>query len=204
VVKARDRVLDASVRLFNKKGTKAVTTNHIAEAAGMSPGNLYYHFRNKEEIIRAIFQGMVERMEVGAAHGQGGYVRPSLEHLEGLFRELFSLHWDYRFFFLELGPLLSRDARLRVMFQGLQRRRLGEISASIRDFIEKGIARPMDPDTVEFLATGIWMISAFWHSFLSAGGGRVTPGQSARGVWLMRNLLRPYLKESALREAGWK
>lgn len=203
MAKTSDRVLDAAVRLFNRRGTKAVTTNHIAEAAGISPGNLYYHFRNKEEIIRAIFQGMVRRMEGGGPHGSGGYVRPSLEHLEGLFSELLSLHWDYRFFFLELGPLIGRDARLKVMFQGLQRRRLGEISASIRDFIEMGIARPMDPDTVEFLATGIWMISAFWHSFLSAWGGRVTPVRSARGVWLMRNLLKPYLNESALRDAGW-
>ncbi|MGL4648460.1 MAG: TetR/AcrR family transcriptional regulator, partial [Caldilineaceae bacterium] len=53
-MKAKERIVDQALALFNEKGTALVSTNHIAEAAGISPGNLYYHFRNKEEIIRAI------------------------------------------------------------------------------------------------------------------------------------------------------
>ncbi|MBM3124433.1 MAG: helix-turn-helix transcriptional regulator, partial [Chloroflexi bacterium] len=52
----REKILDTALVLFNKDGTSAVSTNHIAEAAGISPGNLYYHFRNKEEIIRELFE----------------------------------------------------------------------------------------------------------------------------------------------------
>ena len=49
------RILDAALALFNEQGTANVTTNHIAEALGMGPGNLYYHYRNKAEIVRALF-----------------------------------------------------------------------------------------------------------------------------------------------------
>ncbi|MFN8512060.1 MAG: helix-turn-helix domain-containing protein [Chloroflexia bacterium] len=54
----RERILDAALGLFNERGTAVVSTNHIAAACGISPGNLYYHFRNKEEIIRALFDRM--------------------------------------------------------------------------------------------------------------------------------------------------
>ena len=40
----KERILSAALRLFNSQGTAGVSTNHIAEAAGLSVGNLYYHF----------------------------------------------------------------------------------------------------------------------------------------------------------------
>jgi AcrR family transcriptional regulator len=54
-MKTKDRIIQAAVELFNAQGEQNVTTNHIAAHLSMSPGNLYYHFRNKEDIIRAIF-----------------------------------------------------------------------------------------------------------------------------------------------------
>ena len=56
-----ERILDAALTLFNEGGTAVASTNHIAAACGISPGNLYYHFRNKEEIIRALFERMFAR-----------------------------------------------------------------------------------------------------------------------------------------------
>ncbi|MCF6310208.1 MAG: TetR/AcrR family transcriptional regulator [Sulfurimonas sp.] len=38
----------------------SVTTNHIAKAAGISSGNLYCHYKNKEQIIREIYQEISE------------------------------------------------------------------------------------------------------------------------------------------------
>src|SRR5690606_39711851 len=53
--KTRDRIVLESLALFNIQGERNVTTNHIAAHLGMSPGNLYYHFRNKQEIIAELF-----------------------------------------------------------------------------------------------------------------------------------------------------
>ncbi len=57
--KTKDRIIDTATELFNEYGTGAVSTNHIAKESGISTGNLYYHFSNKEEIIRMILEKMV-------------------------------------------------------------------------------------------------------------------------------------------------
>lgn len=53
-MKTRDRILEASIGLFNRAGTAEVSCVDIATELGISPGNLYYHFRGKEEIQTAL------------------------------------------------------------------------------------------------------------------------------------------------------
>ena len=54
-MKTRDKIVFAALNLFNEHGERNITTNHIAAHIDISPGNLYYHFRNKQEIVREIF-----------------------------------------------------------------------------------------------------------------------------------------------------
>ena len=55
-MKTKDKIIQGSIELFNQQGERNVTTNHIAEYVGISPGNLYYHYRNKDDIIRSIYK----------------------------------------------------------------------------------------------------------------------------------------------------
>src|ERR1017187_8104712 len=59
--RTRGRILDSARLLFNEQGTAAVSTNLMAAEAEVSPGNLYYHFAHKREIIRALQPQIVAR-----------------------------------------------------------------------------------------------------------------------------------------------
>jgi AcrR family transcriptional regulator len=54
-VLTRMRILDAALRLFNASGVAQTSTNRIAAEVEISPGNLYYHFKNKSQIVERLF-----------------------------------------------------------------------------------------------------------------------------------------------------
>jgi AcrR family transcriptional regulator len=112
--RTRSRILAGSLLLFNERGEPHVTPARIAESLGISPGNLYYHFRNKDAIVEALFAGFEARIDV-----QPGGGRPGPEAIEDLWLYLHLMLeaiWDYRFLYRNLDDLLTRNRRLREHF----------------------------------------------------------------------------------------
>lgn len=112
-MKTKEKIILASVELFNKSGVVAVTTNHIAKELDISPGNLYFHFRNKEEIIRQIFKNM-SRETYQIWHTKKGQ---KLQHPLLLIEKNFELFWKYRFFHREMYYLRRKDSMLNKMWK---------------------------------------------------------------------------------------
>src|SRR6266542_6804561 len=165
----RARIIEMAIRLFNEHGTGAISTNHLAEALGISPGNLYYHFRNKEEIIRAIAEQRDARWE--SLYHLPQDRAPTLPDVERLVRENFSLVWDYRFFFRELSVLTQRDPLLKAHYQQMRRERLVAFEGLFGHFVSAEVARPpASPSLVANLAMLCWLISDYWLLFLEIDG----------------------------------
>jgi AcrR family transcriptional regulator len=97
------RILQAALELFNEHGTAAVSSNRIAERCGISKGNLQYHFRNKREIIYAVFQQAIGEMDAGWYRD---HLAPTLEHMAAMFVRQLQLILKYRFFYRTGGPHL--------------------------------------------------------------------------------------------------
>lgn len=188
----RLRILHSAVDLFNERGTANVSTNHIAETAGISPGNLYYHFKNKAAIIRAIFELMVEDWEVMYAAPDG--VSFQLENLRGLFKLGAELVWKYRFFYREQVALLRDDAELAARHHTIIEQRLAGQIALARQLAALGLVRMPDDETeLHNLLTAVWIINTYWLIFLETRGITPDDAEIERGAALAFQLFAPYV-----------
>jgi AcrR family transcriptional regulator len=183
----KQKILDAALVLFNEKGATEVSTKHLATALNMSPGNLYYHFGNKEEIIYALFTAYDEATKALFLLPSDNFL--SMAHLEGLIEGNFTLQWQYRFLFRDLLTLLRRDPQLNSAY--LLHRNLGFQNSRqlILLFAQNGIIAPIqDEQELETLNRLIWMISDFWLPSLELGGETVNPERFKQGIALLRRV----------------
>jgi AcrR family transcriptional regulator len=113
--RTRERIVETSLRLFNDFGEPNVTTTVIADEMNISPGNLYYHFHNKDEIIEAIFRVFERQIDetLAAPTRRSANVEDIWLFLHLLFEKI----WAYRFFYRDLSDLLTRNRLLEVHFQ---------------------------------------------------------------------------------------
>jgi AcrR family transcriptional regulator len=186
----RDRILESALSLFNDRGTGAVSTNHIAEAAGISPGNLYYHFRNKEEIIRALYERLftswdeVFQLPTDRA--------PSLNDLDTMITANYQLIWEYRFAYREQAALLRNDPELRERYLAVRQRGYEGFTALIDAFVAAGVlSRPADSQELAVLTELCWIVSEQWPVNLELNGQPFDENGILRGAALMRWILRP-------------
>lgn len=159
----RERILQASLQLFNEQGERLVTTNHIAAHLGMSPGNLYYHFRNKEQIVAELFGRYEAQIGTSLALPEQRSLRAEdkIAYLERLFAGI----WDYRFLHRELEHLLLCDAALAQRYRGFAQRCISQGRAIYQGLIDAGVldAERADP---QVLAINSWLLLTNWVTFL--------------------------------------
>jgi AcrR family transcriptional regulator len=190
----RQRVIEAALSLFNDQGTGAVSTNHIADAAGISPGNLYYHFRNKEDIIRALFERLFAAWD--EAFQLPTDRSPSLTDLEAMITANYQIIWEYRFAYRELAALLRNNPELHQRYLEVRQRGYEGFAALIDDFVASGVlSPPADSKDLADLTELCWIVSEQWPVNLELSGRPFDADGIMEGAALMRWILRPLLIE---------
>ena len=191
-MKTRDKILEKALTLFNERGTASVTTNHIADEVGISPGNLYYHFRNREEIIRYIF----EMMEVESREGFGPIANKAqtmgLQAFEETFRFIQQFNQRFIFFKRELPILLMRDPKLKVRFDIAHQDTLSLIRTLVDGAVAGGLLRHLEVEERQLLAEMSWMLTLFWPNYLEISGEENFNEGLERGIAMIRLLVHEF------------
>ena len=197
-MKTRDRILKASLQLFNEQGERNVTTNHIAAELGISPGNLYYHFRNKTDIIYSLFiqyRALVDRY-LRVPRDRVLTIEDQMFYLESVFDGL----WYYRFFHRDLEYLLTTDERLRMDYREFTFQCLAEVRAVLQGLEDAGILHPHSDQEQEAMALNVWLVVTNWMAFLKTaradGGSDATSQEELKqGIYQVLILEMPYLTD---------
>jgi len=185
------RILQTALELFNEHGTAAISATRIAERSGISKSNLQYHFRNKREIIFAVFQQAIQEMDSGWYRD---HLAPSLEHMAAMYVRQLQLILKYRFFYREMADLLRQDPQLRKRFADNRERRIRELEKFMMALQSRGLMRfPPDPRRLRAIIDVTWIVNENWLNYMDYHDREVTVAAMLEGYSEILEVLRPYL-----------
>ena len=200
--RTRERILKVSLALFNHQGETNVTTGHIADELNISPGNLYYHFRNKDEIIHHLFAEFEQEMEL--APNQVSDAASAMEDMWLYLHLMFERIWAYRFLYRNLDDLLSRDSKLKSHFNIIIGHKREAMIALCHALLAAKAMKATD-DEIRALAENVLVVATYWLNFehLHARPKNKLEAEPdpekhlSRGVYQVMALVSPFLMGDA-------
>ena len=194
-----ERILEVSLGLFNRFGEPNVSTTLIAAELGISPGNLYYHYTSKDELINALFN----RYETGLRKllDASTEVR-DVEDTWFVMHSLFELVWESRFLYRDLNDLLSKNRWLETHLQDIIRDKVSSFATLLKNLRSRHMLA-MDDGTLSATANNMVVMLTYWLSFEYVQHPREALEPAAAQASLLRgahhtlNLLTPYLQDEA-------
>lgn len=157
----RRALLDTARRLFTRDGFQSTRTEEIAEQAGLTRGALYHHFRDKEDLFRAVHEEVVAqlvpllwRRSSDRSASAWTLLRANTE----IYLEAACTNEAYRQIVLIDGPAV-------LGWQYLSERGNGpthKIAEYLRDAVDEGVLRPQPIDPLAHLLSALGTESAMY------------------------------------------
>ena len=195
--RTRERILENALALFNRHGEPSVTTAHVADEMNISPGNLYYHFRNKDEIIGELYAAY--EADVLPLFSAPPDRAAGVEDLWLLLHLLFERMWRYRFLFRDLDELASRNRRLAARFAALVRRGEATVIVLCAGMVGAGTMQASERE-IAALAKNVALVSTYWLSFQRLESPRPDddePARLDRAAYQVMALVAPFMRGDA-------
>ena len=199
--RTRNRILAEGLRLFNELGEANVTTGAIAQSLEISPGNLYYHFPNKEAIVGELFRRFEERMDVdpGIAADAPGAIEDLWLYLHLMLEAI----WEFRFLYRNLDDLTARNRMLRESFNRIAERKLAAVVRLCEGLVRARAMRATSEE-IRALARNVVVVATYWLNFQSLRGRRDNDAMAdlGQGAYQVMALVAPYLVGRARAHLG--
>ncbi|WOF72821.1 TetR/AcrR family transcriptional regulator [Parvibaculaceae bacterium PLY_AMNH_Bact1] len=198
----RERILEETRALMNEHGAGAIGTTQIAEALKISPGNLYYHFKNKEEIIRILFDDVEKGLRDLVTADIEIPISPT--RFAGFYLRSLDVVWEYRFFYGGLLQILRNDEELAERYRKIQAEIVDALEGLARQFYKDGnMAKPKGRNGFRSVGLNTWLVWTNWIRYKQTMSPTqlVTREDLVEGVGQIFDVLTPYLKPDFERAA---
>lgn len=190
----RDRILTATLHLFNAEGVAKVSTNRIAAELEMSPGNLYYHFKSKEQLVERLFRRLETELRPFTESAA------SLSALDDVWLALhltFEAIEKYRFLYTDIDYLIREYPRFGEHIQNLTLTTMETIRAMCRNLAKTGVIRA-ESEEIDTLAFQIVFTATCWSTFTKLIAPKdAATAAPALAAYHVLTLMSPYLADDA-------
>jgi|AntAceMinimDraft_12_1070368.scaffolds.fasta_scaffold131624_1 AcrR family transcriptional regulator len=190
----RERIIEVCRQQMNQSGAHTIGTAQLCDSLSISPGNLYYHFRNKEEIIRALFDEMDVEFRRTFEGAKSSKISP-VDYCQYYLQTL-EIAWRHKFFFSDLPHLLRRDRLLAKDYRALQDWALDQLENIVRQVADEGnLVAPRGAAGYRSIAVNTWLIWNSWIPFAESmnADGEATRADMHQGVAQIFDAVSAYL-----------
>ncbi|MGR5064955.1 TetR/AcrR family transcriptional regulator [Photobacterium sp. DNB22_13_2] len=195
MMKTKDRILSVSLELFNRDGVSQVSTLIIATEMGISPGNLYYHFRGKDEIIATLVNELQNSLTT-VSNEYASQVK-DFDDYWPFMHTVMALFTHYRFLFRNLDSLNGQNPQIKRKIRTLLLKLRHLCNDMLKHLVELGKLK-CDEQSLPLLADNLLLVSLNWLNYQTLLDDHYTESELARsGVLRLISLVEPYLTDNA-------
>jgi len=190
----KDRILSASLDLLNEEGEASVSAVDIANVLEISPGNLYYHFKGKDEIIPALYDLFEEEMQIILQSPTKDI--HSIEDQWIVCYIVLEEIWDFRFFYRNLDTILSQYPELSPRFGRLMQAKRKAIRANLEQLQNLEILH-IEPVLLDTLVEQMLLVYTYWLNLRHIENQQISAKTAIhQSVFQIMALCVPYMGEN--------
>ena len=185
----QQKILDKALEMFNERGIEYVGLRELAGALAIRVSNITYYFPTKDDLVYALSLELSKRNTAVMTEREDLTMSSFLEMLHQVFQN----HVRFRCLLLSVVHLVSQNKHMAAAYKKTQTVRNGTIASNLQALIKGGYLKTVSKTELDFLVSGISLISRFWISEAAISFRELSSKQQIKHyLTMITKLLVPY------------
>tara|TARA_B100001250_G_scaffold241256_1_gene207286 strand:- start:321 stop:935 length:615 start_codon:yes stop_codon:yes gene_type:complete len=189
----KEKTKVSALKLFNEMGYANVRLQHISDDSLVSVGNMAYHFKNKQVILKSVFDDLAK--DQAALLSDLGHV-PIFDYIDDHLSKVYQVQYAYRFFYFDTNDILRSDPEIVSEYEQYLIWEKGQLRNLIDFNVSRGAFQLMSEESVNHLSELVSLIKSTWFTKqnLETADGEI---RFKSFIW---NTLKPHFSERGVLE----